>query len=271
MLPGTDKPMIVQGDKTVLLEVDNKRYEEARDALSRFAELVKSPEHIHTYRITPLSLWNAAAAGVGADYVIKTLQDYGKYELPANVRVDVQDYVSRYGRIKLYKSDGNLLLGSDDAILITEITHNKRLQPFVLSQIDAHTLLVNPADRGRVKQALVNFGYPAEDLAGYVEGTPLPIGLLAVTRSGSDFNLRHYQVEAVDVFHAGGAARGGSGVIVLPCGAGKTMVSVIGVVWPPAVGAAGAAAVGSGVGVAVVSEDGEATVEAAGAVASGCA
>jgi DNA excision repair protein ERCC-3 len=225
-MPGLDKPIIVQGDKTVLLEVENKLYADARDALARFAELVKSPEHIHTYRITPLSLWNAAAAGMTADHIVRVLEDFGKYDLPGNVRVDVRDYVARYGRIKLTKSDGNLLLQSPDALLITEITHNKRLQPFVLAQLDTHTLLLNPADRGRVKQALVNIGYPAEDLAGYVEGSPLPIGLLAMTRSGEPFGLRHYQTEAVDVFHAGGSARGGSGAIVLPCGAGKTMVGM---------------------------------------------
>jgi DNA excision repair protein ERCC-3 len=221
-----NKPLIVQGDKTVLLEVDNPSYEDVRDALARFAELVKSPEHVHTYRITPLSLWNAAAAGMTSEYIIKVLEQYGRYDLPGNVRVDVHDYVSRYGRLKLLKKDGNLLLQSSDAILITEITHNKRLQPFVLMQLDSYTLLVNPADRGRIKQALVNFGYPAEDLAGYVEGTPLPLNLLALSRTGSPFGLRHYQTEAADVFHAAGGARGGSGVVVLPCGAGKTMVGM---------------------------------------------
>lgn len=226
MSPASDKPLIVQGDKTVLLEVDNSLYEDARDALARFAELVKSPEHVHTYRITPLSLWNAAAAGMSAQSVIDVLQRYGRYDLPGNVRVDVLDYVSRFGRLKLVKRDANLLLESADAILITEITHNKRLQPFVLAQVDAHALLVNPADRGRIKQALVNFGYPAEDLAGYVDGSPLPIGLLAATRGGEPFGLRHYQSEAADVFHAAGGARGGSGVVVLPCGAGKTMVGM---------------------------------------------
>ncbi len=226
MSPGLDRPLIVQGDKTVLLEVENKLYEQARDALARFAELEKSPEHIHTYRITPLSLWNAAAAGMTANHVIKVLHDFGKYDLPGNVRVDVHDYIARYGRIKLIKRDGNLLLESTDALLLTEITHNRRVSPFILGQLDSHTLVVSPSDRGRIKQALVNIGFPAEDLAGYVEGSPLPVGLLAVARSGLPFSLRRYQTEAVDVFHAAGAARGGSGVIVLPCGAGKTMVGM---------------------------------------------
>src|SRR5512136_2158185 len=135
MTPDQDKHMIVQSDRSILLETDGPAFEDARDALSAFAELVKSPEHVHTYRITPLSLWNAAAAGMTAEHIIKVLQDYGRYDLPGNVRVDVHDYVSRYGRLKLLKKDGNLLLQSADAILITEITHNKRLQPFVLMQI----------------------------------------------------------------------------------------------------------------------------------------
>ena len=226
MSPATDRPIIVQGDKTVLLEVDNMYYEAARDALARFAELVKSPEHVHTYRITPLSLWNAAAAGITADRVIQVLEQYGKYDLPGNVRVDVHDYVARYGRIQIVKHDGRLLLVSSDALLLTEIMHNRRLQPLILGQIDAHTLLVAPSDRGRIKQALVQIGYPAEDLAGYVEGSPLPIGLLGLTHGGVPFSLRHYQAEAADVFHAAGSARGGSGVVVLPCGAGKTMVGM---------------------------------------------
>jgi len=219
-------PIIVQSDKSILLEVDNPRYEEARDALARFADLEKSPEHIHTYRITPLSLWNAAAAGLDARTIVDTLARYGKYELPANVQVDIADYIGRYGRLKLRREDGQLLLVSDDAPLIAEIVRHKKIAPFVLAQRDAYTLLVNPALRGHIKQALVHFGFPAEDLAGYVEGAPLPVQLYAVTRSGLPFDLRRYQQEAVDIFYAGGHARGGSGVVVLPCGAGKTVVGM---------------------------------------------
>jgi DNA excision repair protein ERCC-3 len=225
-MPDLKNPLIVQGDKSVLLEVDNPRYEAARDQLARFAELEKSPEHIHTYRITPLSLWNAAAAGMAAEHIIAMLEEFGKYPLPGNVRVDIQDYVARYGRVKLLKRDSQLLLQSSDTLLITEITRHKRLRPFVLGQLDANTLLVDSAQRGHIKQALAQFGYPAEDLAGYVEGTPLPLRLLAITRAGLPFALRRYQQESADIFHAGGSARGGSGVIVLPCGAGKTMVGL---------------------------------------------
>ena len=219
-------PMIVQGDKSILLEVDNPLYQEARDVLARFAELEKSPEYIHTYRITPLSLWNAASAGMTAEAILSGLERYSKYPLPDNVRVDVADYIGRYGRLKLVRRDGDLLLSADDAALIAEVSRHKQVEPFVLASVDAHTLRVDPARRGYIKQALVNIGYPAEDLAGYVDGERLRFQLRSQTLSGQPFGLRAYQSEAAEIFHAGGAVRGGSGVIVLPCGAGKTMVGM---------------------------------------------
>ena len=219
-------PVIVQGDKSVLLEVDNPLYQEARDTLARFAELEKSPEYVHTYRITPLSLWNAASSGLGAEAILEGLEQYSKYPLPGNVQVDISDYISRYGRVKLILRDGNLLLTSDDAPLMVELLRHKQLQPFILGQIDNHTLRVNAAMRGHIKQALVNIGYPAEDLAGYVDGEALTINLRLMSQGGKPFSLRGYQQEAADIFYAGGAAHGGSGVVVLPCGAGKTMVGM---------------------------------------------
>jgi DNA excision repair protein ERCC-3 len=218
--------MIVQGDRTVLLEVDNPLYPDARDALARFAELEKSPEHFHTYRITPLSLWNAAAAGLGAEEILASLDRFTKYEVPANIRFEVEDYVARYGRLKLERRGDGLVLVSPDAMLITEITHHKLVRPFLLEPIDAHTIAVVADRRGHVKQALIRIGYPVEDLAGYVEGDPLPTRLRDVTLEGKPLTVRHYQRDAADVFFAGGSARGGSGVIVLPCGAGKTVVGL---------------------------------------------
>jgi DNA excision repair protein ERCC-3 len=223
-----ENPLIIQSDKTVLLEVDNDRYPDARDALARFAELEKSPEHIHTYRITPLSLWNAAAAGMTADAMVDVLDEYTKYDVPGNVVTDIRDYVGRYGRIKLLRSeDGSeMYLISDDPLLITEIIHHRALKSFILEQRDPKTLRIDPAQRGHIKLALTRFGFPAEDLAGYVEGAHLAIHLRDPTLSGERFVLRHYQQEAADVFYAGGKEYGGSGVIVLPCGAGKTMVGM---------------------------------------------
>ncbi|MFZ5917839.1 MAG: DNA repair helicase XPB [Chloroflexota bacterium] len=226
MAYNAQNPIIVQSDKSVLLEVNNDLYEPARDWLARFAELEKSPEHIHTYRITPLSLWNAAAAGLTAEGIVGALEQYSKYDLPGNVRVDIFDYVARFGRVKLIMRDDALLLVSDDAPLIVEIGRHKQMQPFIIHRVDDLTLQVDASQRGHVKQALVQIGFPAEDLAGYVDGAALPFHLLPLARSGKTFGLRQYQRQAVEVFYAGGQARGGSGVIVLPCGAGKTMVGM---------------------------------------------
>src|SRR5688572_9143297 len=221
-------PLIVQSDRSLLLEVDNSFYTAARDELARFAELEKSPEHIHTYRITPLSLWNAASAGIGAEAVLGTLERYSKFDLPANVLTDIKDYISRFGRIKLVKSEvGDLLLRSEDPMLIAEVARNKKIQPHVLAQIDRNTLKIDPRMRGHIKQALVMFGYPAEDLAGYSEGSALPVTLREqMGRDGMPFSLREYQLKAIEAFWAGGTVHGGSGAVVLPCGAGKTVVGM---------------------------------------------
>src|SRR3990172_6490419 len=225
-MPSPSNPLIVQGDKSILLEVQNERYEEARDALARFAELEKSPEYIHTYRITPLSLWNAASSGLTAAEILAQLEEFSKYGLPANVVRDIEEYVGRYGRVKLMREGEALILTSDDATLMVEILNHKATSRFLKEKLDAYRALVVPGRRGHLKQALLQIGYPVEDLAGYVVGDDLPISLRPATLEGTTFNLRHYQEEAAEVFHAGGSARGGSGVIVLPCGAGKTIVGM---------------------------------------------
>ena len=221
-----DNPLIVQGDSTVLLEVANPLYIPAGAALARFAELEKSPEHVHTYRITPLSLWNAAAAGLTAQDIVGPLAAYSKYDLPGNVTRDIQEYLGRYGRVRLTREGDHLLLVSDDAVLIAEIAGSKEIQPFIEAQTAPTQLVVDAAMRGHIKQALVRIGYPAEDLAGYVTGEALSLRLREVTAGGAGFALREYQREAGNVFYAGGSVRGGSGTIVLPCGAGKTMVGM---------------------------------------------
>jgi DNA excision repair protein ERCC-3 len=227
MSPQEDNPLIVQSDKTILLEVDNSRYEDARDAISGFAELIKSPEHVHTYKITNLSLWNAAASGMAASRIIAALEAYSRYAVPENVIIDIEDYVSRYGRLKLKMLDGSVVLQSDDEILLKEVMRNKKVQSYLTEeQIDARTVVVALGARGYIKKALTDIGFPAEDLVGYVKGEFLPITLLATTRKGLSFSLRKYQLEAVDSFYAGGSAAGGSGVVVLPCGAGKTVVGM---------------------------------------------
>lgn len=219
-------PLIVQSDRTILLEVMNPRFEEARDLLSRFAELVKSPEHIHTYQITPLSLWNAAASGLDAPAILEGLERLSKYPVPDNLKQDIKDYVARYGRVQLRRgSGGTLVLQSEDPALLTEIWHHKLVRPYLLEQ-RRDGLSIDPARRGHVKQAMIKAGFPVEDLAGYTPGTPMPIALRSTTASGRPFSLRPYQQQAVSAFHKGGSIFGGSGVIVLPCGAGKTVVGM---------------------------------------------
>jgi DNA excision repair protein ERCC-3 len=217
-----DNPLIVQSDHTVLLEVDGPRYPDARDALAAFAELVKSPEHIHTYRITPLSIWNASAAGHSAEQMVGALRDFAKYEVPQNVVRDIEDYASRYGRIRLVEDDGRLVLESDDETLLTEAWANPGVKKFLVKELSARRAEVDPLTRGHVKQAMIRLGYPVEDLAGYIEGGALDIELA----ESDDFRVRAYQADSVDAFWAGGTTRGGSGVIVLPCGAGKTIVGM---------------------------------------------
>jgi len=219
-------PLIVQGDRTVLLEVDNPLYAEARDALAPFAELEKSPEHIHTYRLTPLSLWNAAAAGMAAEAMIDALATYSKFPLPPNLPIDLRELVSRYGRVSLRRVEGQLRLTTSDQPLLEELSRLKGVRDYLGAQIDATSYAIADGHRGVLKQALIGAGYPAEDLAGYTEGASHALALREVSRSGHLFRVRDYQRLAADAFHAGGDSRGGSGVIVLPCGAGKTIVGL---------------------------------------------
>ncbi len=219
-------PFIVQGDRTILVEVDNPLYAAARDALAPFAELEKSPEHIHTYRLTPLSLWNAAAAGISAADMIEVLGKYSKFPLPTNIGADLAEVVSRYGRVKLERDGEHLRLVCDDRPLLEELARQPKVRDYLGDRLGPTSFRIEPAFRGVLKQALVAVGYPAEDLAGYTEGAALPMHLRTVTRGGLPFQVRDYQRDAADVFYAGGDVRGGSGVIVLPCGAGKTIVGI---------------------------------------------
>src|SRR5712692_5069317 len=222
-----NNPLIVQSDKTILLEVDHPQHAEARDALAQFAELEKSPEHIHTFRLSPLSLWNAAAGGMNAEMVLELLMRYSKYDIPSNITVDIREYVSRYGRVKLIREGDALLLTSSDAALMAEIIHHKRTQPYILRHLNSHTIQVDASRRGHIKQALIHIGFPAEDLAGYTDGSPLSIKLRSTALQGNEFEPRKYQYAASAAFYAGGAPSGGSGVVVLPCGAGKTIVGLV--------------------------------------------
>jgi DNA excision repair protein ERCC-3 len=218
--------VIVQSDRSLLLEVDTPGYEEARDALARFAELEKSPEHVHTYRISPLSLWNAAASGLASEEVVAALKKFARFDVPQNVLADVKEQMARFGRLRLEAAgDGYALKGSDGALML-QVWRHPRVKDLLSERADEETILLPKVNRGPVKQALLKLGWPVEDLAGYAEGDPLAVRIRKERRSGGTWGLRNYQKESADVFHAGGTAKGGSGVVVLPCGAGKTMVGL---------------------------------------------
>jgi DNA excision repair protein ERCC-3 len=210
-----DGPLIVQSDKTLLLEVDHPLAAECRMAIAPFAELERSPEHVHTYRLTPLGLWNARAAGHDAEQVVDALVRFSRYAVPHALLVDVADTMDRYGRLRLEQDPVHgLVLRTTDRAVLEEVVRSKKVSPMLGTRLDPETVLAFPSERGRLKQALLKVGWPAEDLAGYVDGEAHPIEL-----EQDGWVLRDYQSLAVDGFW-----HGGSGVVVLPCGAGKTLV-----------------------------------------------
>ncbi len=214
----SDGPLIVQSDKTLLLEIDHERAQDCRKAIAPFAELERSPEHIHTYRLTPLGLWNARAAGHDAEQVVDTLLAYSRYPVPHALLVDIAETMARYGRLRLEKHPVHgLVLVSTDRPVLEEVLRAKRIQGMVGERIggaDGDTVVVHASERGNLKQALLKIGWPAEDFAGYVDGEAHPIAL-----DETEWHLRDYQRDAAESFW-----HGGSGVVVLPCGAGKTLV-----------------------------------------------
>ena len=218
--------IIVQSNLETMVEVDSPSYEAARDAIAPFTELVKSPEHLHTYKISHLSLWNAAATGLRAPDVIERLESQSRYPIPQTVITEVEDYMARYGLLRLKKDGDRLIIESDDQYMFTEICKLKEVEPFVIEFLGETSAIVDPERRGHLKMALTNAGFPVEDLAGYTVGDPLPIHLRETTLSGKKFELRDYQKEAAQVFYASGSEKGGSGVIVLPCGSGKTVIGL---------------------------------------------
>jgi DNA excision repair protein ERCC-3 len=211
-----DGPLIVQSDKTLLLEIDHEQAAACRRAIAPFAELERAPEHVHTYRLTPLGLWNARAAGHDAEQVVDVLLEYSRYPVPHALLVDVAETMARYGRLQLVKDpEHGLLLHAIDVPVMEEVLRSKKVSPLVGDRLDAENVKVHASERGNLKQVLLKLGWPAEDLAGYVNGEKHPITL----DTDGGWVLRPYQSEAVDNFW-----HGGSGVVVLPCGAGKTIV-----------------------------------------------
>lgn len=217
-----DGPLIVQSDKTLLLEVDHPQADAARRAIAPFAELERAPEHVHTYRLTPLGLWNARAAGHDAEQVVNVLLAFSRYTVPHALLVDVAETMSRYGRLQLSQHPVHgLVLTTTDRAVLAEVLKSRRTAGLVGERIDEDTVVVHPSERGHLKQVLLKLGWPAEDLAGYVDGEKHPIALSPTdpAHGSAPWQLRPYQEQAVDGFW-----HGGSGVVVLPCGAGKTIV-----------------------------------------------
>jgi DNA excision repair protein ERCC-3 len=214
----SDGPLIVQSDQTLLLETAHPEAERCRADIAPFAELERSPEHVHTYRVTPLALWNARAAGHDAEQVVDALLRWSRYQVPQALLINIAETMARHGRLVLEVHPVHgLVMRTRDRAVLEEVVRAKTVTPLLGPRIDAETVSVPGSERGRLKQALLKVGWPAEDRAGYVDGASYPI----IVQGPEAFSLRTYQKEAVEAF---GAA--GSGVVVLPCGAGKTLVGI---------------------------------------------
>jgi DNA excision repair protein ERCC-3 len=221
-----DNPLIVQSNSTILLEVNNSLFIDARNAICSFAHLEKSPEYMHTYSITPLSLWNAAALGMKSAGVIERLKQYSKYPLPQNVGDDINELMGRFGRLVLENADEGLVLRCVDEDMLTHIMRHPGMKPLVGERLDPFRVRVSAEHRGRIKQVLISIGYPAHDRASYIDGDPWRIDLSSSLTDGSPFIIREYQKQAAENFIGNAESPGGSGVVVLPCGAGKTIVGI---------------------------------------------
>ena len=224
-----DNPLIVQSDLTLLLETMGPNFAPARDELARFAELVKSPEYVHTYRLSPLSLWNAAASGLGIEEVVASIERWAKYDVPPGVPAWVRETMGRYGRLRLVREGERLILEADDPLLMREVRGRREVREILGPALDDRRSEVPIGERGVLKQLLTKVNHPVQDLAGFIDGDPLAVELRPKRLGGGEFGLRGYQKQAVDAFLAGAghaAGDGGSGVVVLPCGAGKTIVGL---------------------------------------------
>ena len=222
-----DKPLIIQSDGSLLLEVISGAYEEARDAILPFTELIKSPEYVHTYRITPLSLWNAASIGIQHDRVIDDLKKYARYDIPATVLHRVKEAFERWDAVRLFRhSDSSLRVEVRSDDLLAQLTAKVEIRQHILDMAHPRGFIISSEIRGRFKHMLIKMGYPVHDLVGYDPGDGLAVSLRQHTLSDQNFTLRPYQVEAAESYWAGGSPEGGQGIVVLPCGSGKTMVGM---------------------------------------------
>ncbi|MEA3558386.1 MAG: DNA repair helicase XPB [Candidatus Thermoplasmatota archaeon] len=219
-------PLVIQSDHTFLLEVEHPLYDKCRDLLVTFAELVKSPEFIHTYRVTPLSLWNAAALEITLVEIESGLRSFSRYDIPGNVLADIREWYNNYGKVVLVKdTPGRIRLVVDDPVINERLVSDEKLGSYCIER-EGNEFLVDENDRGELKYAMVKAGFPVKDLCGYTSGIELDIALRDVDSDGVEFDLYDYQLEAVDAFYRSGKKIGGSGIIVLPCGSGKTIIGL---------------------------------------------
>ena len=219
-------PLIIQGDHTMMLEVSHPYYADCRDFIAPFAELVKSPEFVHTYRITPLSLWNAASTELTMEEILAGLLKFSRYDIPSNILTNIKEWHGAFGKLILQRGKENrLFLEIIDPVFLERITHDDSLKSFFLESVPSG-FMVAAGDRGNIKQALVKAGYPVRDICGYSTGDKLSIKLRDVDLLERPFALRDYQQDAVEAFYHSGRETGGSGVIVLPCGSGKTIIGL---------------------------------------------
>ena len=224
------KPLIVQGDRTILLDVHTPLSDEARYALIPFTELEKSPEHIHTYKISHLSLWNAASAGFSVAKIIGVLSKYSRYPLQASVVAWMTETMTRYGKLILRPSDDEdfLVLIVETPLIFKEISHLSVLKKYIIEEDEKdNSFVINILNRGTVKQVLLQQGWPCKDEVPLKDGQSFPISLREETKAGAKFEIRDYQKEASMSFVGEKQVGTGFGTIALPCGAGKTIVGLI--------------------------------------------
>ncbi|MBD3242996.1 MAG: helicase [Chitinivibrionales bacterium] len=221
-----DKPLIVQSDGVLLLEVDSPQYRDARDAIGVFSHLEKSPEHIHSYVVTPLSLWNAASLGLTTDEILARLEQHSRYPLPANIVSDIRELMGRFGAFRLERDDSGLVLHCDSESAYVRVMRHAGVRSLLGDPVGERSIATPEGNRGLLKQALMGLGFPVDDRAGYVDGEPYAFNLRSQRRNGKPFEVREYQHMAAESFFGSEAMPGGSGVVVLPCGAGKTVVGI---------------------------------------------
>ncbi len=221
-----DNPLIIQSDSTLLLDVHNNNFPAARNDIAPFSELEKSPEHIHTYRISPLSLWNAASAGLEADHIVEILEKWSRFDIPDNIIFSIKDIISRFGKLILKETDdkNKLILVISDKMILAELSSIEKLKKYLFPIKEG--FVIKLVDRGSVKLELIKLGYPVKDEAPLIDGDPLDIKMRETTKSGFGLMIRDYQIESAETFCGDGNAGSGFGVVVLPCGAGKTVVGM---------------------------------------------